>query len=346
MQRIHLLLSGVGNVGRRFLELTVRKQEMLRARLGLELVVLGVADSTGAATAPSGLFAEEIVRLKEEGLGVSAYRRWGQPGLSALELVRTTRADLFLEASPVNLVDGQPALGCIEAALCRGMDVVAANKAPLVLAFSRLQELAEKHGVRLRYDATVAGGLPAVNLGRRDLAAADIHLVEGVLNLTTNYILSRMAEEGMSYEAALEDARQAGHAETDPSLDVEGWDAASKLVILANSVLGCPATLQDVAVEGILQVTPQMLNRAAAAGQRIRLLATAERKGTGYRLAVHPTFLGASHPLAALAPKQMGIVYHTDDFGVMSAAIVEETPMPTAAAMLRDVVLLYSEAEL
>jgi homoserine dehydrogenase len=198
--------------------------------------------------------------------------------------------------------------------------------------------------VRLGFDATVAGGLPAVNLGQRDLAAAKIHRLEGVLNLTTNYILTRMAEDGLSYDQALSDAQAAGHAETDPSLDVEGWDAANKLVILAHSVLGFPATLADVDVTGITGVSGDMLRAATAEGMRVKLVATAEADGDGYRLSVRPQWLAAGHPLAQLGPKQMGIVYHTDISGSISAAIVEETPLPTASAMLRDVVEIYSSA--
>jgi homoserine dehydrogenase len=263
--------------------------------------------------------------------------------------VQQTAADLLLDASPANFdplaqagpQSGQPGLSCIETALSRRMHVVTANKAPLVLAFSRLEALAESHSVELRYDATVTGGLPAVNLGRRDLAAAEIHRLEGILNLTTNYILTRMADDGLSYAQALHDAQVAGHAETDPTLDVEGWDAANKLVILAHSVLGQPATLADVTVEGILGVTPEMLAQAAAEAKRVKLLAVAEQRGKGYELSVRPTWLEAGHPLAQLQPKQMGIVYHTDISGNISAAIVEETPLPTASAMLRDVVDIY-----
>jgi homoserine dehydrogenase len=337
-----LLLIGVGNVGRRFLELADRKQDWLRERLGLELRVVGVADTSGAALCPDGLELQQVVRLKMEGDGVADLPRWGQPGVSALEMVRTAEADLLLEASPANLKDGQPGLACMEMALSRGMHVVAANKAPLVLAYPHLQELAQTHGVRLRFDATVAGGLPAINLGQRDLAAAQISRLEGALNLTTSYILARMAEDGLSYGAALAEAQRAGHAETDPSLDVEGWDAANKLVILAHSVLRYPATLDDVTVEGITGITAEMLREAAADGRRIKLVATAEREGEGYRLSVHPTWLPANHPLAQLGAEGMGIVYHTDICGVISAAIVEETPVPTAAAMLRDVVDIYS----
>jgi homoserine dehydrogenase len=342
-QPVRLLLIGAGNVGRRFLELVGRKEELLRDRLGLQLVVVGVSDTSGAAIYADGLEPGTIAALKAGGQGVGDYPEWGRPGLSALEMVQSTEADLLLEASPANMEDGQPGLGCMEAALARGMHVVTANKAPLVLAYRRLLDLAEAQGVRLRFDATVAGGLPAVNLGQRDLAAAEIERLEGVLNLTTNYILTRMARDGLSYEEALADAQAAGHAEADPTLDVDGWDAANKLVILARSVLNYPATLDDVSVEGIRDVSAEMLSQAAADGKRINLVATAERRGDGYQLVVRPTWLAADHPLAQLGPKQMAIVYHSDISGSIAAAIVEETPVPTASAMLRDVVDIYTQ---
>ncbi|RPI51288.1 MAG: homoserine dehydrogenase, partial [Chloroflexi bacterium] len=333
MRQVRLLLVGTGNVGRRFLELLPATQERLRSRLGLALVPVGVADRSGAALCPDGLDPQQVVELKLKGLGVGAYPRWGQPGMSALEMAQEADADLLLDASPGNLESGQPGLGCVEAALGRGLHVVMANKAPLTLAFARLVALARARGVHLRYDATVAGGLPAVNLGERDLAVTRIRRLAGVLNLTSNYILARMAE-GLSYEEALAQAQAAGHAETDPRLDVEGWDAASKLVILANGALGQPATLADVAVEGILGVTPDMLRAALDRGHRYKHLAVAEDGPEGYALRVGPMALEAAHPLAQLGAEQMGIVFETDSSGVISAAIVEETPMPTAAALL------------
>jgi homoserine dehydrogenase len=348
---IRVILIGAGNVGRRFLELLVRKRDRLYDGLGLDLIVVGVADTSGVATidpndqdpaGSAGLDIRQIVALKNEGLGVAGYARWGRGGVSPLEMVQTVAADLLLEASPANLEHGQPGLSCIEAALSRGMHVVTANKAPLVLAYPRLSALAKRHGGTLRFDATVTGGLPAVNLGRRDLAAATVERLEGILNLTTNYILTRMAQDGLSYEEALAQAQAAGHAEADPSLDVEGWDAASKLVILAHSVLGSPANLADVEVEGITGITASTLAQAGSEGKCIKLVAAAVQRDRGYSLSVRPTWLSTEHPLAQLGPKQMGIVYHTDISGVISAAIVEETPVPTASAMLRDVVDIYS----
>jgi homoserine dehydrogenase len=323
------------------MELLIQKENHLLGLIGVKFRLVGVADTSGAAVSADGLDVHQIMGLKSAGMGVAQYEPFGHPGMSPLELVRQAPADLLLEASPGNLEDGQPGLGAIDAALSRGLHVVTANKAPLVLEFPRLSEMARAVGVKLRYDATVAGGLAAVNLGRRDLAIAQIERLEGIVNLTTNYILTRMAEDGLTYEEALADAQVAGHAETDPSLDVQGWDAASKLVILAHSVLDFPATLEDIPVEGITGVSQEELAEAVAAGRRVKLLATATRQGTGYALSVSPVSLEMSHPLARLGPKQMGVVYHTDICGVVAASIVEETPVPTAAAMLRDVVDIY-----
>ncbi len=336
-QPLRLLLVGLGNVGRRLVELLIRKEDTLRQRYGLALLLVGAADSSGAAVDPAGLDLHAIVRLKAAGQGVAVLPGQGWPGAPALAMVRGTPADLLLEAAPANLQDGQPGLGCIEAALERGLHVVTADKAPLVLALPRLLALSRAHGGRLRYSATVGGGLPTVNLGQRDLAAAEIERLEGILNLTSNYILTRMGE-GMSYSQALAQAQAAGHAESDPCLDVEGWDAACKLVILAHSVLGYPATLAEVAVQGIAGLDAEALRQAAARGTRIKPLAVAERQGEGFRLRVGPVELPAGHPLAALGAEQMGIAYYTDIYGLITAAIVEESPVPTAAAMLRDIV--------
>ena len=343
VEQVKLVLIGVGNIGRRFLEILACKEETLRARFGLELVLVGVADTSGAALAAEGLDPLQVIQLKREGQGVAAYPLLGRPDMGAVELVQRSQADVLLEASPTNLRDGQPGLGCMEEALRRGMHVVTVNKGPLVLAYSRLTKLATENGVKLVFSGAVAGGLPTVNIGRRDLAGSDILRLEGILNLTTNYILTQMAEKGKSYAEALAEAQAEGHAEADPSLDVEGWDAANKLVILAQSVLGQAASLEDVEVEGITGIGPEELKQAAASGKTIKLIAKAEREDGGYRLSVRPTWLDRSHPLAHLTAHQMGIVYHTDINGTITATIVEEDPMPTAAAMLRDLINIYCQ---
>ena len=328
------------------------KSDLLRTRYGLEFRVVGAVDSRGAASDPEGLDLAEIVRLKETGQSVAAYpkTRYGNRGyegytpsaMSPLALVERLDADALCESTPVNLQDGEPGLSCMRAAMRKGMHVVTPNKGPLVLAYPELTALAREQGVRLLYCGTVAGGLPAINLGQRDMAGATIHRLEALPNLTTSYILDQMTR-GQTYAEGLAAAQAQGCAEADPSLDVEGWDAANKLVILANSVLDVPATLDDVSVKGITGLTLSDLEQARANGRVIKLVATAALQDNGrYTLTVAPTPLPAEHPLAQLDGQQMGIVYHTDIYGVISAAIRETEPVPSAATMLRDLLTIYN----
>lgn len=339
---IRLIMIGLGNIGRRFLRVLHQKAGHLPAHYGLSFLVVGAADSRGAAIDPAGLDPRQIADLKAAGGSVADLPGVGRTGVPALELVRQVEADVLCEASPVNLTDGEPGLSCMRAAMHKHMHVVTPNKGPLVLAYRELTALAQEQGVRLLYCGTVAGGLPAINLGQRDMAGATISRLEALPNLTTSYILHQMAA-GLSYAEALAAAQAQGCAEADPSLDVEGWDAANKLVILANSVLGMPATLADVAVEGITGLTLADLEAASAEGKTIKLVASAVRQEDGsYALRVGPVPLPAAHPLARLGGQQMGIVYHTDIYGTISAAILEEEPTPSAASMLRDLLTIYA----
>lgn len=332
-----LILHGLGSVNCRLLGILQDKKESLRARYGFDPLVVGAVDSQGAAWAPQGLDPLEIVALKRAGRSV-AHHSAGRQGMSGPELIARAEADALLEASPLNLDTGQPALNCIRAALSRGMHVVTANKGPLALAYQELMKLARSNGVGIKFSATVGGGLPAVNIGQRDLAGATIVRLEGILNLTTHYVLSQMSA-GTSFEEALARAQAEGHAEADPRLDVDGWDAAAKLVILANAVLGQSTTLADVEVTGISSITYEEICQARGERTIIKLLASAERRQDGsYTLRVGPSRLPLYHPLARLTAHQMAVVYHTDIAGTLTAVIDEEDPMPTAAAMLRDVI--------
>lgn len=338
---IRFILVGLGNIGWRFLDNLEKKEALLRERYALVFRLVGAADSRGAAYDHDGLDISTVVQLKRNGQSVADYPAAGHPKMSPLDLLQTVHANLLCEASPTNLQDGEPGLSCIRTALARGMHVVTVNKGPLVLAFPELTALARRQGVALKFCGTVCGGLPAINLGQRDLAGATIHKLEALPNLTTSFILDRMAQ-GQTYAEALAAAQAQGCAEADPTLDVEGWDAANKLVILANSVLGFPCTLADVAVQGITGLTPADLAQARSENRVFKLVATAARQPDGrYTLSVGPTPLPADHPLARLSGQQMGIVYHTDIYGVISAAILEEEPVPSAMSMLRDMLSIY-----
>lgn len=336
IRTVHFFIAGLGAVGRRFLGLLLSQEELLANRYGLRFEPVGAADSSGAALAAEGLDTARIVALKEAGQGVAGYPGAGRAGLFVREALAQAQVDLLVEALPTNLRDAQPGLSCIQDALQRGLPVVTASKGPLVLAYQELGAAAAQAGVRLAFSAAVAGGLPTVNLGRRDLAGANVLRVEGIFNSTTNYILTTMAENGLSFDEALAEAQRRGIAEADPSLDVDGLDAAAKLVIVANSVLARPTTLADLEIQGIRGVTPERLAEVQRQGRVLKLVALAERAGADYRFSVRPTALEASHPLARLRPWEMGVRYTTDTMGVIYAVIDEPDPLPTAAAVLRD----------
>jgi len=348
MRTIRFILVGLGNLGRRLCEILPAKEPLLAQRYGLSLRLVGAADSRGAAYDPAGLNLAEVVRLKRAGGSIADYPGEGRPGWPAPALVATAEADLLLEASPVNLKQGaEPGLTCIRTALQRGMHVVTPNKGPLVLAYRELHDLAAAHGVQLRFDGTVAGGLPAIYVGQRDLRGAVVHRLEAVPNLCTGYVMDLLAD-GVVWEEALSSARREGVLEGDGSWDLEGWDAAAKLVILANSVLEYPARLEDVALTGIVGLGADELRSARERGSRYRLLARAERRAdetpgvrSVYDLSVAPVPLPPDHPLGRLGQKQMGVVFSTDIYGTLTAIIDEPDPIPSAATMLRDLLDIY-----
>jgi len=335
---VRFAIIGLGNVGRRLLELIERQHRLLSSRYGLEFMVVGAADSTGAVVDPTVLDMQTVVDLKLGGQGIAGYPETGQRGMTAMQMLCQCDCDLLVEVSPTNLKTGEPGLSCIRWTLQRGIPVVTANKGPLVLAYQELMVLAREREAVILFGGTVAGALPVVNIGMRDLSGCLVERVEGIFNSTTNYILCRMADGGLSFGDALAETQEAGIAERDPTLDIDGWDAANKLVIVANSVLNRPTKLSDLEVQGIRDITREDLLQARSEGKTIKLLATAVRRGDDYELAVRPTPLPSSHPVAGVGLWDMGVIYYTDTMGTIRAIVEEKGAMPTAATVLSDMI--------
>ncbi|MGD1996488.1 MAG: homoserine dehydrogenase [Anaerolineae bacterium] len=338
LDTVRILVVGLGNLGRRFCDLLVEKGSYVEARYRLNLMLVGAADSRGTAYDPDGLDPAHISAIKQEGGTTADLPDVGRPGQAAVELIARADADLLCEASPVNLSQGaEPGLTHVRTALKRKLHVVTPNKGPLVLAYQELHELAARQEVELRFDGTVAGGLPALNIGQRDLRGAIVSRIEAVPNLCTGYVLELLAD-GLSWAEAKERARAEGVLEADASFDLDGWDAAAKLVILTNAVMHIPAQLEDVERTGITGLSGADVAAARREGRVYKLLATAARSADGgVDLRVAPTSLPGHHFLAHLGRKQMGVVYHTDVYGTLMTAIDEPTPLPSAATMLRDI---------
>lgn len=259
-----ILLAGHGAVGKAFHELILEEQPRLAKLLGGEAPrIVGVLRRSGAW-------------LDEKGVPVGGTLLAKRQQLGFMEALEKVAPDVLVELTPSNLQTGEPGATHIRAALQRGIPVVTANKGPLLRHYADLTKLARDKGVPFRFEGTVGGSIPVMNLHEFCLPGNPVLRVDGILNGTSNYILTRMAEEGLDFEEALQEAQELGYAEADPTADVEGHDAAAKLCILANAVLGVPVTFEDVRREGIRSISAAAIRLAAKEGYAIRLIASVD----------------------------------------------------------------------
>ncbi len=270
---MRVILCGFGVVGQSLVKLLESRADNLYSAFGLKPRIVGVVDSGGGVADTAGLDSSALVSAKKRG-SVSAYAG-GRPGMAGAELVEDTEADVLIETTSSNYKDAEPGMSHITAAMRRKMHVVSVNKGPLALAFPSLMELAKYNSVSLRFSGTVGGGTPILDYAKNSLRGERIESFRGILNGTTNYILTNMAG-GMSFDAALGDARSRGYVEADESLDLDGLDAAAKLVILANWIMGMKVTMPDIKCTGIRDISESDIKRAASKKSAIKLVAVCD----------------------------------------------------------------------
>lgn len=335
---MRILLAGFGQVGRAFAIQITDGADRLRTTYGVDCQIAGIATSRGTwMPVTEDEQPELLAALAEEPLG-------GLPGHQELwnaeRAIREIDADVLVEATSGSLDTGEPALTNVRAALEHGMHVIAASKNALVRHWAEIHDLAAARRLEVRVGAAAGAALPTVDVARFGLAGATIEAVDGILNGTSNYILTKMTVSGTTFDEALDAARAIGAAEADPRLDVEGIDTACKLVIIANATVGADLRLDDVEVIGITELNPSDLERATSRGRTIRLLGTLRRNGGGWHARVEPTPLQASHPLAVVDGFEKGICYSTDLMDRVTVIGGRSDPNGAAAALVRDVVNL------
>ncbi|MFW5772639.1 MAG: homoserine dehydrogenase [Phototrophicaceae bacterium] len=333
-----IALIGFGNVGQGFAAILRDRGEELRARYAFEPRLVAVATRTrGTLVHPDGLNPGALLDAMAAG-GLDRYpdEVGLQRGWSAQRIARQSRAGVLVEASPSDLETGQPALDLCYVALESGKHVVLANKGPVAVDFAGLQAAAQRAGKRLYFEATVMAGTPALRLALDDLAGSGIRGARGILNGTTNYILTQMENE-QEYADALAQAQQAGYAEADPRGDVEGWDAAGKVVILAAALFGLKLTLANIDVTGITGITAADIASARAAGERWRLIARVTPDGGS----VGPERLPLSDPLAGVVGATNAITYDTDLLGPVTLVGAGAGRQETGFALLADLLDLH-----
>ena len=327
---MRIILIGYGVVGQSFARILLRRQAELIRNYGFHTKVVAIVDRGGAAVNPRGLNLEEMLSLKVEKGTVAASREYGRLDMPALDVIESVEAEAMVEATPTNVKDGEPGLSHIKTAFRTGKHVVTTNKGPLALALPVLTELAEYNKVYLRFSGTVGAGTPVLDLAKKCLLGDRIISIQGILNGTTNYILTEMDEKHITFQQALENAQKLGYAEADPSMDIDGIDAACKLVIMANWIMNKKVTLKDVSVQGIRNVTPQTLEEAAKKGCTVKLIGSINDD-----LKVMPTEISRNDPLSVRGV--LNAVTFVSEFAGEETVIGRGAGgMETASAVLRD----------
>jgi len=338
-----LLFIGFGTVGQGLSDLLLDKRDELRTMYELDWTVVGIADMLkGSAYDPDGLDLAEALARVDRGESLSD---WPGAGCDwdAPTMIAKADADVMLEATYTDIETGQPATDHIRAALERGMHVTTTNKGPVALHSSELMNLASDRGVQFLYEGTVMAGTPLLNLIRETLAGADISEMKGILNGTTNYILTEM-EGGMDYAAALARAQELGYAEAVPDADVLGWDALAKVTILANTVFGGELAPKDSPCAGITEITPDDIAAARADGKRFKLIGRVWRDGEQIHGSVSPQLMDLSHPLAGVGGATNAMTITTDTLGDVTIVGPGAGRMETGFSLLNDLLTIWRQS--
>ena len=277
---MRIILIGLGTVGKSFCRLLDERKRELLSKYGLDTRIVAVSDSGGIAINENGLDITEILSIKDSHQSISTLRGKGLKDKSGRDVIDSVDAEVVVETTPTNIITGEPALTHLETAIKTKKHVITANKGPLALSFPSLMELARYNNVILKFSAAVGGGIPVLDFGKKCLEADTILGIKAILNGTTNYILTEMDTKGIGYEEALDGAKKLGYAEADPTLDVDGFDSASKLVIISNFLLNMDMTLKDVTVQGIRGVTLEDIAKARDGGCTIKLVASINGKAS------------------------------------------------------------------
>jgi homoserine dehydrogenase len=327
---MRIILIGYGVVGQSLTNILLRRRSETVKDYGFNPKVVAIVDRGGAAINLKGLNLEKMLTLKKQKGTLAADHEFGHPKMSPLDVIESVEAEVIVEVTPTNVKNGEPGLSHIKTAFKTGKHVVTTNKGPLALALPALTELADYNKVYLRFSGTVGGGTPVLELAKKCLLGDKIVAIRGILNGTTNYILTEMEEKRITFQQALEKAQKLGYAETDPSMDVDGIDPACKVVIMANWIMNKKFTLKDVDVHGIRGVTLQALEKAAKRGNTIKLVGSVDDSPK-----VAPTEISKHDPLCVSGV--LNAVTFVSEFAGEETIIGRGAGgMETASAVLRD----------
>ncbi|MCD6382331.1 MAG: homoserine dehydrogenase [Candidatus Hydrothermae bacterium] len=338
MAKYRIAIVGFGVVGRGIGSILHEKKDFLKSRYDFDFDVVGISDLIwGTVYNPDGIDlgkALDLVSKKEK------LDPLGEVLPDSLTMIRETDYDILLEITPTNMETGDPGYTHIREALKRGKHVATTNKGPIALHYRELSELAAQKGAELRFEGTVLSGTPTINMALKDLAGCEFSEIRGILNGTTNFILTEM-EKGKSYEEALKEAQRLGYAEAKPDADVEGWDAMAKIIILANVVMGGDVSKDDVSRTGITGLTIEDVENARKTGKKWKLVGRAWREGGKVRAAVAPMEVGPDDFLYHVQGVLNAVVFSTDIIGDVTVVGRGAGSKEAGYALLTDVLDIH-----
>ena len=333
-------LIGFGNVGQGFVRILANKKNYLEHRYGFKYKLIAISDPIkGNAYSEDGIDLNKLLNILDSKGDIKSYP--GKKDFDSITLAKDMDVDIIVEVTPTNIKTGEPGLTHIRTALKNGKHVVTSNKGPIALAYRELLSLAKEKNVYLRFEGTVMSGTPSLSLAIESLAGCDIIETEGILNGTTNFILTKM-EEGMSYDEALKEAQRLGYAETDPTADVEGWDAAVKTVIIANTIMNGDISIRDVDREGITNISLSDIKEALKNNQRIKLIAKVYKENNHVKASVKPTNISFKHPLANVMGVTNAITFTTDHLDKVTLIGPGAGRIETGQAIISDILYIHS----
>lgn len=327
MKTVKLIVVGFGTIGQGVLEVLRMKHKYLAERYGVDLRVAAVCEIGGALVNPKGVGIDSALDYVQRGK-LKEHPDWKI--IKSLDVIKEVEADIVLELTPGDIKTGEPGLSHIICALESGKNVVTSNKSPLAIKFHELTGLAEKKGLALGYEATVGGAIPIINLYRDNLKINSVNSIYGILNGTSNYILTKMFEEDVALDTALKGAQELGIAERDPAYDINGIDTAVKLVILANSIMDKRISYKDISVKGIKDVTSESLGLAKKHGYAVKLI------GDVVNMGVSPRLVPLNHPLNVSGTLN-AIMLDTDIAGTLTLVGHGAGKIQTASSVFSDI---------
>jgi homoserine dehydrogenase len=340
--RFDIAFIGFGTVGRGLADLLIEKKTELKEKYGLEYCVVAISDiKTGSILDDNGIDLKEALRLADSNISIETMPA-KKKGLSALETIKESSSNSIVEVTWTNITDGEPGYSHMKTALSSGKHVVTTNKGPIALHYNDLMAIASAKGAKLKFKGTVLSGTPTFNLFDGPLAACSPSSIRGIVNGTTNLILSEM-EKGRSYAEVLKDAQRMGYAEADPTMDVDGWDAAAKVTILANYFYGISITPKDVKRKGITSIALGEVMAAKARGERIKLIARADKKGSNVEVSVSPVPMPTTDPLANIMGVTNALTFTTDCLGDITIVGPGAGRRATGYALLTDLISIVGK---